>query len=222
MVVEQLPRLATLDSCAVSDALDHLRLPGATIGIVPLWGRPKLVGRVRTIAMRDALGDVGGDQPHIATATISDAGPGDVIAISNQGRVDVSCWGDILTAAAQYRGIEGVVIDGASRDLDAVAEAEFPVFARGAVMRTARGRLAEESHDVPIVIAGVPVVPGDLVIADGSGVVFIPESRADEVIALATKLARRQNLMREAVAAGSSVVDVMRDRQFEEAMGEES
>lgn len=220
MTADHLARLEELDTCAVSDALDHLRLPGATLGIAPLWGRPKLVARARTISLRDALGDVGGDHPHIATATISTAGAGEVIVIANRGRVDVACWGDILTAAAQYRGIAGAVIDGACRDLDAVADAHFPVFGRAAVTRTARGRLAEEAHDVPVDVAGVHVAPLDYVIADGSGVVFVPAHRIDEVITLATRLARRQSRMREAVAAGASVVGVMKDKEFEEALGD--
>jgi regulator of RNase E activity RraA len=213
-----LDRLAALDTCAVSDALDHLGLPGATTGIRPMWGIPKIVGHARTVEVVDAAsaGQVKGR--HIATQTVASAGPTDVIVIANQGRLGVSCWGDILTAAAQQRGIRGVVIDGACRDVDAITEAAFPVYARAGVPVTARGRIVERAGDVPVTFGGVLVSPGDLVIADASGVVVVPAARAEDVIAAAERLAARQAAMLEAVRAGRSVVEVMADGQFTAAL----
>jgi regulator of RNase E activity RraA len=69
-----------------------------------------------------------------------------------------------------------------------------------------------------IQVAGVQVRPGDLVIADGSGVVFVPQERAEEVISAAERLAARQAAMVQAVRAGRSVVDVMHDTAFESAL----
>lgn len=217
-----LDRLSALDTCAVSDALDHLGIPGATTGIRPMWGRPKIVGRARTVEVADvaAAGDVRGR--HIATRAVAGGGPDDVIVIANQGRTSVSCWGDILTAAAQQRGIRGVVIDGACRDVDAIADAGFPVYARAGVPITARGRIAERAADVPVSFAGVRVRPGDLVIADASGVVIVPADRAEEVLAAAERLERRQRAMLAAVREGRSVIDVMHDSSFTSALAGES
>jgi regulator of RNase E activity RraA len=213
-----LGRLAALDSCVVSDALDHLGVTGATTGIRPMWGIPKVVGFARTVEVVDAAAaDVGGR--HMATATVSTAGPDDVIVIANQGRTTVSCWGDILTAAAMVRSVRGVVIDGACRDVDAITEARFPVYARAGVPITARGRIVERASDVPVCFAGVVVTPGDLVIADASGVVVVPRARAEETLAAAERLAARQQAMLQAVRAGRSVVEVMHDSQFTRALG---
>jgi len=209
-------RLKALDTCAISDALDHLRIPGATIGIRPMWGRQKIAGFARTVHAVDAA--AGPPGRHLGTGTVAASGPGDIIVVANRGRTDVSCWGDILTAAAQYRGVEGSVIDGACRDLDAVAEAGFPVFARAAVPVTARGRLAELGSDVPVLFAGVLVSKGDLVLADGSGVVFLPAGRAPEIIETAERLAARQDAMRDAVRAGQPVTEVMHDDRFRAAL----
>lgn len=213
-----LDRLAALDSCVVSDALDHLGVSGATTGIRPMWGIPKTVGFARTVEVVDAAaaGDITGR--HLATRTVQTSGPDDVVVIANQGRTTVSCWGDILTAAAQQRGVRGVVIDGACRDVDAITEARFPVYARAGVPVTARGRIVERAGDVPVTFAGVRVRPNDLVIADASGVVMVPAARADDVLAAAERLAARQRLMREAVLAGRPVVEVMADRQFTTAL----
>jgi regulator of RNase E activity RraA len=212
----QTDRLKALDTCAISDALDYLRIPGATTGIRPMWGRQKIAGFARTVHAVDAA--AGPPGRHLGTGTVAASGPGDIIVVANRGRTDVSCWGDILTAAAQYRGIEGSVIDGACRDLDAVAEAGFPVFARAAVPVTARGRLAELGSDVPVLFAGVLVSKGDLVLADGSGVVFLPAGRAPEIIETAERLAARQDAMRDAVRAGQPVTEVMHDERFRAAL----
>ena len=217
---EMLERLARLDTCAVSDALDHLGLRGATTGIRPLWPCPKIVGRAVTVKVMPA--GLSRSGVHLATPAIEAAQPGDVIVIDNAGRTDVSSWGDILSNAAQCKGVRGVVIDGACRDIDASREVGFPVYGRAVVPVTARGRIMQEAFNTLIQVAGVQVRPGDLVIADGSGAVFVPHERAEEVITAAERLAARQAAMVQAVRAGRSVVEVMQDAAFESALQGES
>jgi 4-hydroxy-4-methyl-2-oxoglutarate aldolase len=215
-----LERLRALDTCAVSDALDHLHQSGATIGVRPMHqGCAKTAGYARTVEVVDAPAAPAGK--HLATRTVAAAGPGDVIVIANRGRVNVSCWGDILTVAAQVNGVEGTVIDGACRDADAVAEAGYPLWARAAVPVTARGRIAERGSNVPVLFDGVLVHSGDLVLADGSGVVFLPADRAAEIIGTAERLTVRQQAMAAAIRAGESVVDVMADAKFRAALTED-
>ena len=107
------------------------------------------------------------------------------------------------------KGIEGVILDGTCRDVDDSRDVGFPVFARAATPLTARGRVVEASMGEPIRVADLVVSPGDYVIADWSGVVFIGAARAEEVIATAEALAAREAAMAEAVRAGRSVVEVM-------------
>lgn len=211
-------RLSVLDTCVVSDALDHLGVSGAVTGLRPVWGRPHIAGRARTVEVTDAAaaGPVTGR--HLATTTIESAGPGDVIVIANGGRPGVSCWGDILTVAAQERGITGTVIDGANRDADAIAESGYPVWSRSCVPVTARGRIAERATDVPVTFGGMLVTPGDYVIADLSGVVFVPAAHAAAVLDAAERLADKQQRMVEAVRGGRPVTAVMHDAQFTGAL----
>jgi len=209
----QAERLDKLDTCAVSDAMDRLGLKGAVIGIRPMWDCPRIAGRVITVKIAPA-----GPTPpehHLATPAVASAESGEVIVVDNAGRTDVSCWGDILSNASQVKGIHGVIIDGASRDVDGSREIGFPVFARNPVPVTARGRVVQEAYNTPIQCGGILVRPGDLVIADGSGVVFLPQERAEEIITSAEKIALAQADMVRAVRAGYSVVDVMAERQFE-------
>lgn len=208
-----LERLEKLDSCAVSDALDTLGLPGSVTGVGPLWPVDRVVaGEARTV--RAGPRPSGGPAAHIAAAAVEAASPGDVLVIANDGRTDVSCWGGILTVAAQLREVGGVVIDGACRDIVESEEAGFPVFARAVVPVSARGRIVQLDMDVPVPFADVTVAPGDLVIADRGGVAFIPRARASEVIGLARLILAREEAMAEAVRAGRPISEVMHDSKF--------
>jgi regulator of RNase E activity RraA len=208
-----LARLAKLDTCAVSDALDLLGLRGATYGARPLWPCPRIVGRAVTVKIKPA----GLEKPkqHLGTAPIDAAKPGDVIVIDSGGRLDASAWGGLLSLGAKLKGISGVVIDGACRDVDESRELAFPVFARGALPMTARGRVVQDSFNQEIEFAGVQVHPGDLVIADGSGVVFVPQAKEQEVIQEAEAVAQREARMAAGIRQGLSIVEVLEKLGYE-------
>ncbi len=208
-----LDRLRALDSCAVSDALDTLHLPGAVTGIGPLWAvREPVAGRARTVLAGPRQSGRPGQ--HIAAAAIQAADPGDVLVIANRGRTDVSCWGGILTLAARRRAIGGVVIDGACRDIAESEEQGFPVFGRAVVPVSARGRIVQLGMDEPVQFAGVTVQPGDAVLADRNGAVFIPAADLGRVVELAERIVARESAMADAVRAGSPVTEVMHDSKF--------
>ncbi|MBM2811374.1 MAG: putative ribonuclease inhibitor RraA/dimethylmenaquinone methyltransferase [Chloroflexi bacterium] len=206
-------RLQKLDTPAVSDALDHLSLRGAVIGIRAMWPCPRIAGRAVTVKIVPA--GLTKPEHHLATPAVESSEPGDVIVIDNAGRTDVSSWGDILSNAAQVKGIRGVVIDGACRDVDGSRDLGFPVYARAGVPVTARGRIMQESYNTLIQVGGVQVRPGDLVLADGSGVCFVPSERAEEVVETAERIVTREAAMVEAVRAGRSVVEVMAESAFQ-------
>src|SRR5665811_1859960 len=211
-------RLERLDACAVSDALDRLGLPGATTGLRPITVQGRVVaGRVLTVGVGPRQDDR--PAPHLATQAVEAGGPGEVIVVDNDGRTDVSSWGGILSHAAQGKGVRGVVVDGACRDVDESSALGFPIFARAAVPVTARGRIVQRSFNEPIKCAGVRACPGDLVIADGSGVVFIPAGRADEVLSTAEAIASLEAAMTAAVRAGRPVTEVMHDTSFQTDAG---
>ena len=206
-------RLTALDTGLVSDALDRLQLRGATWGIRPVWPCPKIVGRAMTVRTVPA-GRAESDH-HLAMPAIAAAQAGDVIVVDNGGRVDVSGWGDILSTAGKLRGLSGAVIDGACRDVDGCQAVGFPVYARGVVPMTARGRIVEESWNQPVQCGGVPVYPGDYLIADGSGVVFIRQDRLEDVLQAAEELARREQEMLESIKKGISPAEVDRQHDYE-------
>jgi regulator of RNase E activity RraA len=201
-------RLGRLDTGAVSDALDRLGLPGTVHGIHARWPGSRLAGRLVTVQLK-AAGPSDVPRRHLGVTAIATARPGDLVLVAAGERTDAAAWGGLLSLAAQLKGLAGVIVDGACRDVDESREVGFPVFARAAVPTTARGRLVEEATGVPVRVAGVTVNTGDLAIADASGVVFVAAARAEEVLALAEEVARRESLMAQDLRSGKGVVDVI-------------
>jgi 4-hydroxy-4-methyl-2-oxoglutarate aldolase len=211
-------RLARLDTCGVSDAMDRLGLSGAVLGIRPTWPCPRIAGRVITVRLRRA--DPGEHSPrHLGTGAIEAGGPGQVIVIEHHDREDAAGWGGILSLAAKLKGIEGVIVDGTCRDIDDSRDANFPVFARAATPMTARGRVVEASMGEPIRVGDLHVGQNDYAIADWSGVVFLPADRAEEIVSTAEGLMAREAAMAEAVRAGRSVIEVM-GASYESMLGQ--
>jgi regulator of RNase E activity RraA len=172
-----------------------------------LTGSHRIAGRVVTVKLAGADGR--SSKRHLATAAIEASGPGDVLVVEHRSRMDCAGWGGILSRAARFRGIAGTIVDGCARDVDESREIGYPVFARGAVPKTARGRVVEEDWNVVLDIGGVRVEPGDLVIADGSGVVFITRARVEDVLGAADGIAARERAMAAAIEAGAPVGRVM-------------
>jgi regulator of RNase E activity RraA len=191
----------------ISDALDKVGLHPGIVGILPLYEScPKVLGRAMTMKVTAA----GPTRPstHMGVDPIMAAGDGDVIVIDNAGHIDENCWGEIMTYASIQRGIRGVVIDGAARDIDIIKTLSFPVYARGRVPLTARGRIMQDSFNCLVRIGGVQVRPGDIIMADDNGVAVIPQERGEEVLAAAEEIFRREAAIVEELKKGVPLDEV--------------
>jgi regulator of RNase E activity RraA len=202
------PRLARLDACAVSDALDTLGLSGAVTGIQRLASTKRISGRVITVKMEKDDGRPPAAR-HLGTTAIEAAQPGDVIVMEQRTGIDAACWGGNLSLGAKLRGVAGVIVDGPARDIDEARDYDFPVFARSATSRTARGRIVEAATNIPIAVGGVTVEPGDYVVADGSAVVFIRHTEIERLLDAAEAIAARERAMVAALQSGTPISQVM-------------
>jgi regulator of RNase E activity RraA len=201
-------RLLKFDTCTISDALDKLGLQGAVSGIGPLTTVGKRVaGRAVTVKLGAPI--EGLPKRHLGAGAVMAAEVGDVIVVEHRGRTDVSGWGGLLSRGAVKKGVAGVIVDGACRDVDESRDLGLPVFARGAVPVTARGRVAEHDFNCPITIGGIALYPGDWVLADGSGVVFVGAAQVENVIAVAEQILTRETLMARAIDDGIPIGEVM-------------
>ena len=200
-------RFEKLSSTNLSDAMDAFGMRGFTFGIRPMESHwRKIVGLAVTMRMTAA-----GQTPqktHLGMNAIAAANPGDIIVIDNGGRMDSSCWGGILANAAKTKGVAATVIDGCCRDLDDCIDADYPVYARGTVICTARGRVIEESTNQMIQCGGVQVRPGDIILGDSSGVVCVPQERMLEVLEKAEQLWQKEEDMIAEIKAGADILAV--------------
>lgn len=200
-------RLSDLDSCAISDALDVLNINGVATGMRQITVQKKIVGRVVTVKLIPKTQEHTSNR-HLGTAAIEAASNGDVVVVEHFSD-KVAGWGGNLAVAASVKGISGVIIDGACRDVDEMKLIGFPVYARSSVPTTARGRLVEQSFNEKINIGGIDVFPNDLVLADSSGIVFLPYSKAEMIIEVAKKIMEKEEQMATAIRSGLPVGTVM-------------
>src|SRR5262245_9573023 len=134
------------------------------------------------------------------------AAPGDVL-VADAGGLACGYWGEILAVAAQVRGVAGLVIDGGVRDVDRLAELRFPVWSRWVSVRRTVKQVAGDVG-VATVVAGVPVAPGDVVVADADGVIVLPRDGVDEVAAAGeARLAKEEGFLAR-IRGGESTVDL--------------
>lgn len=197
-----LERFGALGTATVSDALDKHGRPGSLLGIAPLADDQHMVGRaftVRYVSAQVPAGTVGD--------FIDQVEPGQVVVLDNDGRVDCTVWGDILTAVAHHRGIAGTVIEGVCRDTHRALSVGYPIFSRGRFMRTGKDRVEVAEEQGPVTIGGVTVRPGDILLGDSDGVVAIPQDLENEILATAEMIHAREESIVEAALNGATIAE---------------
>lgn len=201
-------RLRKLDACALSDALDTLKLGHVVTGVPRQSGDTRIAGRAVTVKL--GVGERPGGAPrHLCAAAVETSGPDHLIVIEQRSGVEAAGWGGLLSLGAKLRGIAGVVCDGPVRDIDEARAHGFTVFSRTLTAKTARGRIVELSTNVGIEFEGVPVVPGDYVVADASAIVFIAAADILRVLKTAEAIAAKESTMADALKKGEPIGNVM-------------
>ena len=174
----------------ISDALDSagFRNQAMSSKIRPLDDALILVGRARTASFMEVWHHEEGTNPYELEIKLVDSLlPFEIpiFACSNSARIGP--WGELLSTAAQARGAAGAVMDGCTRDVRAIRAMKFPVFHGGIAPLDSKGRARIMALDIPIVCAGVHVMPGDLVVGDVDGLVVVPQTVEDQVLKIAFK-----------------------------------
>ncbi len=185
----------------IADAMDGLGLlGGVAAGIHPIdRNQPHMVGRAVTVLQGPRRPGAGTDHLTRHSKVMEEtARPGDVMVIAVGGRIDVCTWGGLLSLRAKRKGLAGVVIDGAARDQNDMIASGLPAFVRGFTPQSSHITLDTLAVNQPINCGGVQVHPGDIVVGDDTGVIFIPVDRAQEVLEAARAVkAREEKLLRE-------------------------
>ena len=194
----------------ISDAFDKLGIRGVIPEILPLIPEVRIAGpavTLRQISTRECQSEI---VPSHVEVVEKIAEPGDVLVIDNGGRTDICTWGGLITVRAKMKGLQGVVIDGATRDLAQIREAKFPVFARGVSPSQSYKRLQTFCVNREIQCGRVQVCPGDIVVGDDDGVAIIPREKAEDVLELTKEKARYVEKMMKQLKKGKSFEEARR------------
>ena len=196
-----------VSSSNVSDAMHR---KGAMFGVNPIQQGAKVVGRAVTVHT------VNGDWAKPVEA-IDVAGPGDVLVVNVDGG-NIAIWGELASWSAKVKGIEGVIVDGAVRDVDDIRGMGFPIWTRHIVPNAGEpkgfGEIGAE-----IRCAGQTVRNGDWIIADDMGVVVVPQEEAQELANRALDVKEHENRLREEIQRGSSLSKITRLKKWEKVVG---
>jgi 3-hexulose-6-phosphate synthase / 6-phospho-3-hexuloisomerase len=190
--------LSQVSAPNISDAMHR---KGAMQGLYSICGNVKMVGKAVTV--QTFAGDWAKPVEAIDIAHV-----GDVIVIYNDGGTHVAPWGELATLSCVNKGVVGVVIDGAVRDVDDIRKLRFPVFARATAPNAGEPKGFGEIN-TECVCGGQAVKPGDWIVGDESGVVVIPKARAYEIARRAMEVKKTEERIREEIKGGSTLSIVM-------------
>jgi 4-hydroxy-4-methyl-2-oxoglutarate aldolase len=148
-------------------------------------------------------------------ALIADANPGDILVLTSARPTPHAFLGELLTTQAQKRGVAGILVDAAVRDLDELAAIGLPVWARWVRAQGAtKGELGK--LDALVVVGSIEIRPGDLIVMDCDGAMALPAARVDEVLPLALAREEQEAALRKRYAAGELSYDVQEIRKLVE------
>ncbi len=192
-----------VESSTLSDVLDTLNITGVASGIRPITGQIRVIGPAVTVKQIACTMGTYTDADFCIADVLDFAEPGDVLVFDNAG-LEISTWGGLASTAAKIKGIEGTIIDGACRDVSQTIEIGYPVFSRHITPRTGKTRLKMVELNAPVQCGGVRVNPGDIVVADQTGVVVVPALEAQGILDKALANEKREKEFFEQLMKGKS------------------
>lgn len=133
---------------------------------------------------------------------------GEVYVLATRGSYNCAVFGELFATAVQAKKGVGVLLDGYARDLKVLKQMNFPVCYRGRNPKTSKGRCEINESQIPIIIDGVTINPGDYIFSDIDGVVVIPKEISEKVIEEAMKTVVKENKVRDGLLEGRSLYDV--------------
>jgi regulator of RNase E activity RraA len=133
---------------------------------------------------------------------------GDVVVIDGGGRFDVSSMGELAALLMKRGKLAGSIVDCGVRDISSIEKLDFPVWSRGVTPITGKMRFDTVGINEPVACAGIPVRPGDLIVADDTGITIIPLERVDEVLRMTIEMSKAEEKLIEAIHQKKSLEEL--------------
>lgn len=190
-------------SCLVTDAR---RRVGAIGGLLPVKPDHKIAGPALTISM--SIDDLVDPMPVLAQAE-----PGDIVVVACHETRRTAMWGGLMSTLSIKAGVTAGIVDGAIRDVDEIRDLDFPVWYRGTVPRPSptaiHDRVEPVQVNVPVVIDGQVITPGDIVVADENGIAVVPSAIAKDVLVGTQHQIYKEKLIRQKINSGATLAELL-------------
>jgi len=193
-----LSQLQNVPAATLSDAVDQVvgRRGFMSYDMRPISLEKRMAGRAKTVLFGPS-GETTKEKnlgPAYGVQVIDESGPGDIMVVVT-GDLNVTGLGGLMATTAHVRGMSGVVVDGAVRDVDEINALGLSVFCRSISPSTMLGRSTSIARDVPVHCGGVTVSSGDYIVGDRDGVVCIPAGQVDAVLERALEMEAAEKKM---------------------------
>jgi regulator of RNase E activity RraA len=200
-----------VEVASVSDALEQITGKRMYMShrMQPIF-TAKFAGFARTVLLKK---DEGNKDPEALTGmleAIDQGSTGSVYVMVVEDGEDIAGMGGLMGTAMAARGYAGAVIDAGVRDVAYLRKIGFPVFATGIVPSTSVHHYRFAGAQIPLVCNGVPVSPGDIVVADSDGVAVVPRAQAQPVLALAQQMDYKEHSTYAVIEQLKSIVEAVK------------
>ena len=189
----------------ISDALDEVGINGAISGIsAQRYDQGRIAGRALPVKFEKKSADpeawrFGGGVGKPLEQVLKTMSAGQIVVMDLDGTINATAWGGLASKLAQKKGVLGTIMHGTCRDLEEIRECGYPVWAIGVCPRRRRNDFTFGSINEPIYITDVKICKNDIITADQSGVVCVPENKINEVLALLEKVSHQESILEDQV-----------------------
>ena len=189
----------------ISDALDEVGINGAISGIsAQRYDQGRIAGRALPVKFEKKSADpeawrFGGGVGKPLEQVLKTMSSGQIVVMDLDGTINATAWGGLASKLAQKKGVLGTIMHGTCRDLEEIRECGYPVWAIGVCPRRSRNDFTFGSINEPIYITDVKICKNDIIVADQSGVVCVPENKINEVLALLEKVSHQESILEDQV-----------------------
>ncbi|HZM74958.1 MAG TPA: RraA family protein [Candidatus Limnocylindrales bacterium] len=190
-------------SCLVTDAR---RRVGAIGGLLPVLPSHKVAGPALTVNL--SIDDLVDCMPVLARAQ-----PGDIVVVACHETKRTAMWGGLMSTLSLKAGVAAGIVDGAIRDVDEIRDLDFPVWYRSTVPRPSPTAVHDRTEpvqvNVPVIIDGQVINPGDILVADENGIAVVPSEDASLVLEGTKRQIDKEKLIRERISSGATLQELL-------------